>query len=74
MKKTSMNRIYYSALSICFALSSILLVSCSESKNERAIMWKFQNFEKLTYNFTQKTEISPILSYFFFIFLYNDLV
>jgi hypothetical protein len=60
MKKTSMNRIYYSALSICFALSSILLVSCSESKNERAIMWKFQNFEKLTYNFTQKTEISPM--------------
>lgn len=60
MKKISINRIYYSAFSICFALSCILLPSCSDSENERAIMWKFQNFEKLTYNFTQKTEISPM--------------
>jgi hypothetical protein len=45
---------------ICFALSFILLMSCSDSENERAIRWKFQNFEKLTYNFTQKTEINPM--------------
>ena len=38
----------------------IFLVSCSPSENERAIRWKFQNFDKITYNFTQKTEISPM--------------
>lgn len=60
MKKTSTSRIFYSTLSICFALSFILLTSCSDSENERAIRWKFQNFDKLTYDFTQKTEVSPM--------------
>ncbi|AFM04849.1 hypothetical protein Fleli_2484 [Bernardetia litoralis DSM 6794] len=64
MKKISINHIYYFALSICFALSSILLTGCSDSENERAVMWKFQNFEKVTYNFIQKTEINPILGLF----------
>jgi hypothetical protein len=60
MKKISIGRIYYSVLSIFFTLSFIFLTSCSDSENERAVMWKFQNFKKLTYNFTQKTEISPM--------------
>lgn len=52
MKKISITSIFYFTL--------ILLTSCSDSENERAVMWKFQNFEKLTYNFTQKTEINPM--------------
>ncbi len=60
MKKISISHICCSVLSICFALSPIFLTSCSDSENERAILWKFQNFDKLTYNFTQKTEISPM--------------
>lgn len=46
-------------LLVGFFCSSIF-ISCSNSENERAITWKFQNFDKLTYNFTQKTEISPM--------------
>lgn len=55
MKDIINNCIKYFFLSAC-----ILLVSCSDSENERAIRWKFQNFDKLSYNFTQKTEISPM--------------
>ncbi|WP_338761333.1 hypothetical protein WAF17_15285 [Bernardetia sp. ABR2-2B] len=46
---------YIHSLIFCF-----LLIGCSDSENERAVMWKFQNFDKLTYNFTQKMEISPM--------------
>ncbi|WP_375559435.1 hypothetical protein ACE193_17080 [Bernardetia sp. OM2101] len=60
MKKISINRIFYSTLSIAVAFSFILLTGCSDSKNERVIRWKFKNFDKLTYNFTQKTEVSPM--------------
>lgn len=62
MKKSSIRLTFYFIFSIC--LSFVLLTSCSDSENERAIMWKFQNFDKLTYNFTQKTEISPMGGFF----------
>ena len=52
-------RISYSLLGICL-IFCLLFISCSESENDRVIRWKFQNFEKLTYKFTQKTEISPM--------------
>ncbi|WP_291722726.1 hypothetical protein [Bernardetia sp.] len=50
---------------ILFFFSSIIFLalfstSCSDAESEQAILWKFQNFDKLTYNFTQKTKISPI--------------
>ena len=54
MKKISIN------FAFGIALSFLLFTSCSDSENERAILWKFQNFDKLNYNFTQKTEISPM--------------
>ena len=62
MKKIAPNYINSSAcvLSIFFALGCILFTSCSDLENERTIRWKFQNFDKLTYNYTQKTEVSPL--------------
>ncbi len=59
MKKIINNSISYSILCICLVFG-FLFISCSDSENERAIRWKFQNFDKLTYNFSQKTEISPM--------------
>ncbi len=56
-----MKKILKTTLSfIGFLCAFIFFISCSDSENERAIIWKFNNFEKLTYNFTQKTEISPM--------------
>ena len=58
--KNMINKCIRCSIFSFFLVVCFLSTSCSNSENERAIMWKFQNFEKLTYNFTQKTEISPM--------------
>lgn len=56
-----MKNISKTTLVLIFLLGSFLFfTSCSDSENEKAIRWKFENFDKLTYNFTQKTEVSPM--------------
>ena len=64
MKKTLMKSIYRN-IALSLLLTAILLFAgCSNSENERTVLWKFQNFKKLSYNLTQNTKVSPATGIF----------
>ncbi len=62
MKKLLPNSTTYFTFFLWFILLTLgfaFFTSCSGLENEKAIRWKFENFDKLTYTFTQQTQVSP---------------